>query len=99
MSRGRLQQLAGAERDHAALGNDDVVEDADADQVADLDEPLGDGDVFLAGLGVARGMVVDAALRAIAGWNTSRGYVVVAVMWCSAAKSFWPLSPPSRDAT
>lgn len=28
-----------------------------------------------------------------------RGYVAAAVMWCRGGKSFWPLTPPSWDAT
>lgn len=98
-----LEKLAGLERDHAAAGDDDVVEKFDPQKLAALNETTGDGKVFLARFGVAARMVMHQQNRGsradYAGRNTSRGYVAAAVMWCSAAKSFWPLIVPSRDAT
>jgi hypothetical protein len=36
-----------------------VIEDADAEQLSGFDQPLGDREVLLAGLGVAGGMIVN----------------------------------------
>jgi len=49
----RSEQLPGAERDDAAPGDDHVIEHGDPDELSDLDEPLGDRQVFLARFRVA----------------------------------------------
>src|ERR1043165_4055036 len=47
-----------AQADDSALGDDDVIEQSDAEKLADLCQPARDGDVLLAWLRVATRMVV-----------------------------------------
>jgi hypothetical protein len=56
------QESSSFERDHAAARDNDVIEDADAEQFAGIDEPLGDRKVLFAGFGITGGMVVNVML-------------------------------------
>ena len=54
-----LEQLPGTERDDTSARNDDVIEDADAEELPGLDKTLRDRDVLLAGLGIAGWVIVN----------------------------------------
>ena len=54
-----LEQLPRPQRSYSTAGDDYVLQDAEAEQRAGLDETLGGREVLPAGLGVARGVVVN----------------------------------------
>lgn len=55
----RLEESARPKGHGAALGDDDVIEDADTYELADLNEPLRDCEVLLAGLRIPTRMIVN----------------------------------------
>ena len=56
---GVAKELLVGEGAEAAVADDDVIEDADTDELADLFEAFGDGPIFGGRLGVTGGVVVD----------------------------------------
>ena len=54
-----LEELPASKRDDAPLRDDDVIQDADPEQIPALEEALGDGQVFLRGFRISRWVVVN----------------------------------------